>query len=469
MRNLKGESGQVLVLTALSMMLMLGFMGFATDVAQLFHAKRSFQAAVDDAAVAGALAYKFDNQAGKSAASDIKRAATTALTLNGLSGVTVTTSYSSSVTSSTLAVMSPPADGPNDGSAGFVETILTMPQSTTFMSLFGFNTVNVTTRAVAGPSGSNSMGCIYILNPTGSEQMYMGGKFTVNAPGCGITVNSSDSCALFFNGGGGGKSSSLDAGWIEVAGGACNQVSDSDPPPVTGSGVQIADPLANSVTQITAADCNGTDNTNSISGSTYTPPSGASIVCFPHQVTISGPGNAGSCNFNGGGTFLNLPTLVYVFEQGVNFDGGCIGSTGGLTLDLTGYSKIQGQDDSINVATNTQFPLQGPDAATGCASGCNTNNYGNENIVIEQPSANSTGIININQGNAIGSITGIIYAPTAELSLQDNGSSSSTGIALTLNADLIVGSFNDQASSVTVNSYQSSSTTSQLTTVTLVE
>ena len=473
MRNLRDESGQVLVLTALSMMLMLGFMGFATDVGQLFHAKRGFQAAVDDAAIAGALAYKYDAQKGKSAASDIQGAASTAMKLNGVSGVTVTTSYSSSVTSSTLAVMSPPADGPNAGTTGFVEAILTVPQSTTFMSLFGFSTVNVMTRAVAGPSGQNSKACIYVLNPTGAQQMYMGGKFTVNAPGCGITINSTDPCALYFNGGGQGQSSTLNAGWVEVAGGACKQVADSNPQPVINSKVQVADPLANSVTMPPKSDCGTTypwDNTTSISGSTYTPPSGnPGIVCFSQMVTVTGTGTAGSCNFNSGGSYLNLPNLIYIFTKGVNFNGGCIGSDAGLTLDLAGYSKINGQYDSMNVATNTQFDIKGPNTATGCTSACNTNSYGNENIVIEQPSTNTIGIININQGNAVGTITGIIYAPTAELSILDNGASSSTGIALTLNADLIVGSFNDQASSVTVNSFQSSSTTSQLTTVTLVE
>lgn len=474
MKRWRDEGGQVLVLTALSMMLMLGFMGFAIDVGQLFHAKRSLQAAVDDAAIAGAIAYKYDTAGGGAPnLTHIQNAAQAAVAANGVNNVTVTSSYTNGVTTPTLAVMSPPADGPNQGSASFVEAILTVPQNTTFMSLFGFKTVNVVTRAVAG-NGGKSMACMYVLNPNGSQQMYMGGKFIVNAPGCGIVINSTDPCALYFNGGGQGQSSTLNAGWVSVAGGACKQVADSSPPPVTYSGTQVADPLqATTTVPDPIADpsvCGATDNTQTISGSSYTLPNNASIVCFPNMVTITGPGTGGSCVFGIGGTYLSLPTAIYVFEQGVNFNGGCIDSPTGLTLDLFGYSKINGQYDSLNVATNTQFQLSAPGTAVPCSSGCGNNTtYGNENIVIEQPYSNSTGLININQGTAEGTITGIIYAPSAQLFIQDQGAMSNSGVALTLNADVIVGTFNDQASNVTINSYQSSGNPTQLTRVTLVE
>ena len=472
MRNWRNDSGQVLILTALSTMLMLGFMGFAVDVGQLFHVKRNLQAAADDAAIAGAIAYKYDTGGGGSASSShIQNAAKTAAQTNGVSNLTVTSSYSNGATTPTLAVMSPPADGPNQGVNGFVEAILTVPQNTTFMSLFGFRTINVTTRAVAG-NGGQSSGCIYILNPDGSQAMYMGGKFIVNAPGCGIVIDSTDPCALYFNGGGQGKSSTLNAGWVAVAGGACKQVSDSDPAPTTFSGTQVADPLAATTTIPTPTDCNATEPTTltAITGATFTLPAGGTIVCFPSTVTITGPGTASSCNFGSGGTYLSLPSAIYVFEKGVVFNGGCINSPAGVTLDLYGNYQQGSTFYSFTVTTQTQFNLTAPGTAVPCLSGCGNNTtYGNENIVLEQPYSNPSGVININQGTAVGTITGIIYAPSAELSIGDQGASSSTGTALTLNADLILGTFNDQAANVTVNSLQSNGSGTQLTHVTLVE
>lgn len=54
MNRLKEESGQVLVMTALSITVLLGFMAFATDVGLLLRERRMLQTAADSAAIAGA-------------------------------------------------------------------------------------------------------------------------------------------------------------------------------------------------------------------------------------------------------------------------------------------------------------------------------------------------------------------------------------------------------------------------------
>ena len=61
MKSIRGESGQVLVLTVLCMAVLLGFMSLAIDVGLLFRAKRNVQIAADAAAIAGALDYKYNN------------------------------------------------------------------------------------------------------------------------------------------------------------------------------------------------------------------------------------------------------------------------------------------------------------------------------------------------------------------------------------------------------------------------
>ena len=58
--SLKDESGQVLVLSLLSVMLLMAFLALAIDVGVLFRARRNMQIAADAAAVAGALDYKYN-------------------------------------------------------------------------------------------------------------------------------------------------------------------------------------------------------------------------------------------------------------------------------------------------------------------------------------------------------------------------------------------------------------------------
>ena len=55
MKIFRNEDGQTLVLTALCMTAMLGFMALAIDVGLLFRAKRNMQITADAVAVAAAL------------------------------------------------------------------------------------------------------------------------------------------------------------------------------------------------------------------------------------------------------------------------------------------------------------------------------------------------------------------------------------------------------------------------------
>ena len=84
-----------------------------------------------------------------------------------------------------------------------------------------------------------------------------------------------------------------------------------------------------------------------------------------------------------------------------------------------------------------------------------------------EPSYNSNQI-KIQKGDATGTVDGIIYAPNAQLYLQDSGGDKSGG--LTLITDLIVGSLFDKTATLTVQSYsQANPGASPLTRVTLVE
>src|SRR5579872_4365756 len=55
------ESGNTMILTVVSMVLLIGFAGLAIDVASASRMKRILQTAADAAAVAGALDYRYND------------------------------------------------------------------------------------------------------------------------------------------------------------------------------------------------------------------------------------------------------------------------------------------------------------------------------------------------------------------------------------------------------------------------
>jgi uncharacterized membrane protein len=79
MRMPHNEKGQVLLLAALCMMVLIGFLGLAIDLGLFFRVKRNMQIAADAAATAGALDYYY-HQSSASATS----AATAAAAQNGV-------------------------------------------------------------------------------------------------------------------------------------------------------------------------------------------------------------------------------------------------------------------------------------------------------------------------------------------------------------------------------------------------
>src|SRR6478752_5405869 len=86
MKRMRDESGQALILVALCLTCILGFVGFATDVGVLLHAKRNLQIAADAAAIAGANEINIDATQVVAAA---KAASAQNGFTNGVNGTTV--------------------------------------------------------------------------------------------------------------------------------------------------------------------------------------------------------------------------------------------------------------------------------------------------------------------------------------------------------------------------------------------
>ncbi len=396
-------------MVALAIPMLVGFLALAVEIGVLFVAKRHVQIAADAAAMGAALDYLYNHSVTSAQSAGSADATRNGFT-NGANGVGV-------------AINCPPTSGPNTGGgATFCEAIITQPNVVFLMNLFNRSSITVGARAVAGSPGTTG-GCVYVLSPNGSPAMDLQGSFDFTASNCGIVVDSSDSDALNFTGGGG----SLTAGSVSVVGGAGGQTGDSSPAPLTGI-APISDPL-NIAGPTPASGCSNTSTATSLTGNVASPVGG--VICYSKAVTMNN---------------VTLGTGTYVFENGVTLGGTVTSGVGGTTLDV--------QSGSFSVNTGTVLNLVAPTSGT----------Y--NGIALMEPATNSS-TISMQKGDSSGSLTGIIYAPSAELYFQDSGGDKSGGVSFT--TDLIVGTLKDKTATVTITNYSQSHSTSPLRVVTLVE
>ncbi len=209
-------SGQILVLVALGIVVLMGFAALAVDVGQFWSVRRDMQTAADAGAVAGAIALRLSQN--PTAAAD------SATSLNG---------FTDGQKNTTITVNNPPKSGTYAGNSSYVEVIVKQPQPTYFMRVLGYANVTVSARSVA--SSVNGPACLYALDPTSSGAVTVSGSSTVTLD-CGAMIDSNNSTALNGNGG-----ATLTATNIGVAGGYSG--ANFTPTPITGI-APAPDPLS---------------------------------------------------------------------------------------------------------------------------------------------------------------------------------------------------------------------------------
>ncbi|MGH9586701.1 MAG: hypothetical protein ACRD3F_07085, partial [Acidobacteriaceae bacterium] len=138
-------------------------------------------------------------------------------------------------------------------------------------------------------------------------------------------------------------------------------------------------------------------------------------------------------------------TGVQVYDKAVTFSG-TINASGVTIILLPGASF-----GTANASVTLSPPASGPFA----------------NVLIDAP--NYTGELNLDFGMSTVTLNGVIYAPQADLSLQDQGGHTAD---LVLNADLILGTLdvgNKDNGNLTLNRYIPASGVSPLPRISLVE
>ena len=389
MKKFGDESGQTLVMVALTMAVLLGFAGFATDVGVMLHEQRALQAAADSAAIATAQA--MGNHLGDAAA---KTAGANDAALNGFTDQ-ATNSNGDVVT--TVTISTTPADGHFTGDSGYVEAVITQQTPTFFMRIFGQSALTIKTRAVATYLG-NSTGCGYSLhhNSSGTSGNPWGNS-TIYSPDCGWLFNGNLTL---------GASDAMNVGYVGATGSITGWSKDdtgnkaSNIPGFTDPMPWLSDP---SKTPLPSK----TTNADGTSGCTVQPGAdGVTPACFLDQ-TLSG----------------TLKPGVYYYDDNSKFAfSGVVDGTAGVTLVFGSTGSLPAKAGKTgNDSLTLSAPSDGPYS----------------NTVILAPTY--TGELPLDFGATTATYNGAVYAPNADLSLQDQGANSSSGFGIIVKGALIVG------------------------------
>jgi Flp pilus assembly protein TadG len=430
MKRLKDESGQALIITALAMTCLLGFVALATDVGVLLREKRLVQIAADSAAIAGAAELSY---------TDVVTAAQTAATQNG---------FTSGTTGATVTVNGPaqggPQFGPFAGNIKYVEVIVSQDQPTVFMGLFGRSPMTVTARAVA--TNGVSSGCIYTLGSTGRGIRGSGGA-SLTDPSCGIIVDSTSNNALTLSGG-----ATINAKSVGVVGGVNASGGAITPTPVTGI-APVSDPLlflqpgAPSYNPATLACASGLN----VSGGTTqaVAPSGP-VACY-NGISVSG---GSTLNITNPGVIVINGNLSLSGGSTVNFGAGLYYTTGQFTA--SGGNTASGTDVTFFAAS--------PGGSFNLSGGVNLNltapTSGTDNGILFWQAQGDAQQMTMSDGSS-SIVKGIIYAPSARLTM-------SGGAGSTFYTDVVVSSMT-LSGGANLLSYAAVNANSPLTSTRLVE
>ena len=314
------QSGQILVLATICMVVLMGFLALSVDVGLLWARRRQMQTAADAATVAAAVALR--------SGLSYQTAARNISSLNG---------FTHDQNGVTVLAYNPPQSGTYAGNQSYVEVVVKQPQPAYFLGVLGYSTVDVSARAVG--SRMNGPACVYALDPSASSALSVGGSSALNLPKCGVLIDSNSASALSTNGGG-----TITAASIGVVGGTSG--GGFSPTPITGI-APVADPLSG-VSPPTVGAC---DHTNLPSIKTVTTLS-PGVYCG--GIDIGGQGvvtlNAGTYILDGGG--LKVGGGAIVSGTGVTFYNTYDGTHAFATIDLSG-------NPTMNVSAPTSGALEG--------------------------------------------------------------------------------------------------------------
>jgi len=454
-RPKRREDGQVIILVAILLPVLIGLVGIAVDVGLLLAHRTEEQRAADAAALAGAqiLLSSGDQTIAKAEARTFAKK-------HGYSD-------------SEITVNLPPLSGKKVGNNQFVEVKITRKDRTHFLALLGIQDSSVTARAVGGITPLARNYALIVLNPTQCNAYNHSSSNDLTIVGGGAIVNSDastgGSCV--------GTSASQGGGSLVTAQDCKDKLgmpipctldyyshgnwqqsnNASSTPAPTSVGAPMPDPLAGLARPIPCI--NGTP------GSLGTQPSGCNVPISPTacgnsaipcaanrvstanqpQLTSPTTGNIvlqpgvyyGGLKLTGSATLTFQPGLYVMAGGGANnggftFNSNAPASGSGVTFFNTGDPYANNQADRgcggfslaasglLNLTAPSDLGTLGPFDDTSVANGIETMLFWQDDRTSGVWAGNCTQTFRFTGGGA--TLAGVIYLPKAKLDMSGGGS-----------------------------------------------
>lgn len=304
---LRDERGNISVIAALALPVLVGAGGFMADTGYWYHEKVQLQASADAAANAAAAEMRRGSTNDQVAA-----AAREAAARNGFD-----------LSAGAIVVNTPPSSGPHQGDTA-VEVLLSEPMPRFFSRMLTTTPVTGKARAVAlYQTAANA--CVLALDPSASGAINVSGSGRLGLDGCDVMANSVASDAVALQGSGQLQAPCvISVGGVEIT---SNLTLTSCAAPVTHA-PPVADPFA----KVAAP--------------------AAPVSCNPTNGSVLQPGRyCGGLNLKG---TVNLQPGVYVLEGDLKVNANALITGSGVTIYLKGGSSVSmNGNGTVNLSAPT--------------------------------------------------------------------------------------------------------------------
>ena len=381
--------GVIIVMFALLLPVLLGFIGLGVEVVLWFQQHRDLQSVADAASVAGVYELRDGN-----ATATIKTVAQTEAARNGLD----------TGSGDTISVNLPPTSGSFTASSAAVEVVLTKQVVLLFAGYFLDNAVTINARAVATTSSIGDA-CILSLNPSADSALLISGNINLVID-CDLAVSSSSSKGFDIPG-----TSTIDANKICVKGSTNvgGNVTFPDASPTNGCNPP-SDPLSGLAEPPEAEKpytCPPARTNFAISGNSATVNLTPGVYC--NGINISG--NSNTINFAAG-------TFVLAGGNGFNISGANNTINADGVTFYTTDNNGDGNYANVNLSGNNTFNISAPDS--GDYAGILFYNDSSP------ASASSGKKFNASGNSTFNDFDGVVYFPNHEISFSGNTTSTSS-------------------------------------------
>lgn len=389
-RLLRDRTGNVLMMAAASMPILIGAAGLATDTVQWTLWKRQVQRQADSAALAGAYAVAQGFSASDSASSDISR----------LSLVTLT---------QTPTIENAPTAGSYAGNSKAVRVLLQTSAELPFSKILGVRTPVIYGEATAAVVGSGDY-CVVTLEKTTAVGITLQGNATVNL-GCGMATNSRASNAVTAGG-----SSTITATPVAAVGGLTSSSNYVSPTTLMPYSIPVQDPYASLPTP-TASDlsgCNGNANVQPNNSKSITP------GCFK--------------NFDVKGTLNMAPGTYFIDSTTFDIGSQAVVNGTGVTIILTSGNATNnpGSISTVNINGGATLNLTAPTDMTNPYHGV---------LFYQDRRALDSGSNKIN-GNASSVLQGAFYFPGQAMEFSGTSGMTTTCVKMVSKRVTFIGNSN---------------------------